>query len=99
VNCSIVGTGGKGPLDFEIFSHKRLFLVLGGKKQISPLLASPGKMLEKSPRCPSLEKIIPTLVVGMEINFWHKTETRSFRKRNDSKQRPTVACQPNCDVE
>jgi len=41
--------GGKGgalaPLDFEIFSKKKVvFLVLSGKSQISPLLAPPGKI-------------------------------------------------------
>jgi len=44
---------GAGPtLDFEIFAKKVVFLVLSGKKQISPLLASPGKNLEKSSSAP-----------------------------------------------
>jgi len=33
------------PLDFEIFSKKAVSLVLGGKQQISPLLAPLGKNL------------------------------------------------------
>jgi len=38
-----LGKGGRGdcPLDFSIFSKKGCFLVLSGKKQISPPLALP----------------------------------------------------------
>jgi len=41
------GRGALAILDFEIFSKKKVvFLVLSGKKQISPLLPPPGKILE-----------------------------------------------------
>jgi len=39
------------------------FLVLNGKKQISPLLPPPGKIMEKFPIAPPLEKILPTPMV------------------------------------
>jgi len=49
------------PLDFEIFSKKKVvFLVSSGKNQISPLLAPPGKIQEKFPSGHPLEKIFPT---------------------------------------
>ena len=40
-----VGRRNIGPLDFQIFSKKGCFLVVSGKKQISPLLPPPGKNL------------------------------------------------------
>ena len=51
-----VGRGGRGepwpPLHFEIISKKRLvFQFRGVKKQISPLLAPPGKNFGKIPYC------------------------------------------------
>ena len=44
---------------WKISAKNVVFLVSSGKKQISPLLATPGKILEKSPWAP-LEKILPT---------------------------------------
>jgi len=49
-----VGRGGRvtlDPLDFQIISKK---------KQISPLLAPPGKHFGKFPYWPPVEKILPT---------------------------------------
>jgi len=43
------GSGGLGPLDFENFTKKGCFLSFEWEKQISPHLAPPGKILEKSP--------------------------------------------------
>jgi len=41
------------PLDFRKFQQKKvIFLVSNGKKRISPLLASPKKILGKSPSAP-----------------------------------------------
>jgi len=51
--------GGIHPLDFEIFNKKVVFLVLGRKKQISPLLG-PVEKCWKNPLVPPLEKIFPT---------------------------------------
>jgi len=51
----VVGRGGRGALDpwiLKILPKKVVFLVLSGKKQISPLLAPRGKILEKSPGAP-----------------------------------------------
>jgi len=42
----------KGVQEFEIFSKRAVFLVSSGKKQISPLLASLEKLLEKSTSAP-----------------------------------------------
>jgi len=43
-----VGGGGvKAPLDFENFRKKVVFLISGGKKQLSPLLAPPWKNFGK----------------------------------------------------
>jgi len=58
--------GGKGslaPLDFENFSKKVVFLVSNGKKQILPLLATPRKIVEKSP-------------IGPVVNLYYQTSTR-----------------------
>jgi len=52
--------GALAPLDFEnIIKKKIVFLVLSEKKQIPPLLAPPGKIMEKSLGSP-LEIILPT---------------------------------------
>jgi len=47
--------------EFENFSKKAVFLVSGGKKQISSLLAPLEKLLEKS-TSGALEKCLPTPV-------------------------------------
>jgi len=39
--------GVKAPLDFENFRKKVVFLISGGKKQLSPLLAPPWKNFGK----------------------------------------------------
>jgi len=44
----------------ESLTRVTLSLVSSGKNQISPLLAPPRKILEKSPSGPSLEKTLPT---------------------------------------
>jgi len=50
VNCSIVGaTDGKGPLDFEIFSHKRLFFSFGWEKTNFTTFGLPWKNVGKIP--------------------------------------------------
>jgi len=47
------GLGGAVPrLDFECLAKKVVFLVSSGKNQISPFLATPGKIWEKSPSGP-----------------------------------------------
>jgi len=53
--------GGRGPSPpwiLKVVAKKFVFLVLNGKKQISPLLP-PGQILEKSPSAPT-ERILPT---------------------------------------
>jgi len=58
-----VGRGGRGPwppLDFEIFSKKVIFLVLSGKKQISPLLVPLWKNFGKIRQWAPLKKILST---------------------------------------
>ena len=57
-----VGRGERGVLatwSLNFLPKKVVLLVLSEKKQISPLLARPGKILEK-PLVPPLEKILPT---------------------------------------
>jgi len=44
------------PLDFENFTKKGCFLSFEWGKQISPLLAPPGEILEKSPGAPPWKK-------------------------------------------
>jgi len=68
------GRGARPHLDFENFSKKRLFSwFLVEKKQISPLLAPPGKFLEKSPSGPPWKKILPTPVyTGRRMLMWTK---------------------------
>ena len=56
------GRGGLGPPWILKLLAKEycFFFISRGKKQISPLLATPGKILEKFPSGPPLEKILPT---------------------------------------
>jgi len=50
------GVGGPSPPEFWNFQQKKVvFLLSSGKKTKSPLLATPGKIFEKSPSAP-LEK-------------------------------------------
>jgi len=49
----------------KISAKKGYFINFKGKKQILPLLAPPGKFLEKSPSGPRLEKILPTPIAPM----------------------------------
>jgi len=54
-----VGREGRGafpPWTLKVLEKKVVFLVFSGKKQISPLLASPGKNFEKSPSGPPWKK-------------------------------------------
>jgi len=44
----------------KILEKKVVFIVLSWKKQISPLLSAPGKILEKSPGGHPWKKILPT---------------------------------------
>jgi len=46
------GQGALPPQDIENFSKKGCFLNFDWKKQISPLLAPPRKILKKSPSAP-----------------------------------------------
>jgi len=41
--------GAKVPLILTMLAKKVILLISSGKKQISPLLAPPGKILKKSP--------------------------------------------------
>jgi len=62
--------GAKAPLDFEIFSKKRLFFQFRGvKKQISPLLAPLEKNFGKIPYWPPLEKILLTPMPLNELAY------------------------------
>jgi len=56
------GQEGQAPLDFKIFSKKVIFLISRRRNQILPLLASPRKILKKSPNAP-LEKFLPTPMI------------------------------------
>jgi len=68
-----VGRGGRGvprprpSLDFEIISKKGCFFNFEGKKQISPLLIPPAKILGKSPTGHPLEKVLPTPMLLLAI--------------------------------
>jgi len=61
--------GGKAPWILKILTKKFIFLVLSGNQQISPLLASPRKILEKSASGPSLEKILPTPMNSTQLSM------------------------------
>jgi len=65
-----VSEGGAGealpPWILKLLAKKVIFSISMGKKQISPLLAPPGKNFGKIPYCPPLEKILPT---PMAINI------------------------------
>jgi len=49
---------------WHFYQKKAVFFVLSEKKQISPYLSVPGKILLKSARGPHLEKILPTPMHG-----------------------------------
>jgi len=51
----------EGRQEFENFRKKAVFLIVSGKKEISPLLAPLEKLLKKSTSAP-LDKILPMLV-------------------------------------
>jgi len=57
--------GSREAIDFENFNkQKDVFLLSSGKKQISPFLALPRTILEKSPCGPLMEKILPTPMIA-----------------------------------
>jgi len=56
------------PWILKLLAKKVVFSISRGKKQISPLLAPPGKNFGKIPYCP-LEKILPTPMVRTIVMF------------------------------
>jgi len=63
------GVRGLAPLWILKFLGKKVvFLVLSGKKQISPLCTPPWKNFGKIPQWPPLEKILPTPMHGNSVN-------------------------------
>ena len=75
--CSAMGVrrGGRGgkhhPGFWNYLQKKVVFSISSGKKQISPLLAHPGKSFGKIPYCPPLEKILPTPMCSVRCAVCH----------------------------
>ena len=63
------GQGGQGPLGFENFSKKIVFLISSGKKTDFTTFAPPGKILEKSSSAPFVENLLPTPMAASERQY------------------------------
>ena len=73
------GAGVLWPPGFENFSKKGCFLSFEWEKQISPLLATPRKILEKSPVVAPPEKILPMPMKAIRTPAQLYKKTRSCR--------------------